>query len=48
VSLFRAWVSAGESGPVITLSGETDMSMVAELSQLVTGQLADRDAAPDS
>jgi anti-anti-sigma factor len=40
VSTLRASVSAGESGPVITLSGETDMSTVAELSELVTAQLS--------
>jgi anti-anti-sigma factor len=33
-------VSAGESGPVITLSGETDVTTVAELSELVTAQLS--------
>ena len=41
MSTLRASVSAGESGPVITLSGETDMSTVTELSELVTGQIAD-------
>jgi anti-sigma B factor antagonist len=40
VSTFRASVSAGESGPVVTLSGETDFTTVAELSELLTGQLA--------
>jgi anti-sigma B factor antagonist len=40
VSRFRASVSAGESGPVITLSGEVDLSTIAELSDLVTAQLA--------
>jgi anti-sigma B factor antagonist len=40
VSTLRASMSAGESGPVITLSGETDVSTVAELSELVTAQLA--------
>jgi anti-anti-sigma factor len=40
VSLLRGSVSAGESGPLITLSGETDLTTVAELSELVTGQLA--------
>ena len=40
MSTHRASVSAGESGPVITLSGETDVSTVAELSELVTAQLA--------
>ena len=40
MSKLRASVSAGESGPVITLSGETDMSTVAELSELVTAQLS--------
>jgi anti-sigma B factor antagonist len=40
VSTLRASVSAGESGPVITLSGETDITTVAELSELVTAQLS--------
>jgi anti-sigma B factor antagonist len=40
VSLLRASVSAGESGPVITLSGEADVTTVAELSELVTAQLS--------
>jgi len=40
VSMLRASVSAGESGPVITLSGETDVTTVAELSELVTAQLS--------
>jgi anti-anti-sigma regulatory factor len=39
VSTLRAWVSAGESGPLITLCGEADMTTVAELSELVTAQL---------
>jgi anti-anti-sigma factor len=38
--MLRASVSAGESGPVITLSGETDLATVAELSELVTAQLS--------
>jgi anti-anti-sigma factor len=42
VSTLRASVSAGESGPVITLSGETDITTVAELSELVTAQLSGR------
>jgi anti-sigma B factor antagonist len=40
VSTLRASVSAGESGPVITLSGEADLSTIAELSDLITAQLA--------
>jgi anti-anti-sigma factor len=40
VSTLRASVSAGESGPVIMLSGETDVTTVAELSELVTAQLS--------
>jgi anti-sigma B factor antagonist len=40
VSTLRASVSAGEAGPVITLSGETDITTVAELSELVTAQLS--------
>jgi anti-anti-sigma factor len=39
--MLRASVSAGESGPVITLSGEADITAVTELSGLITGQLAD-------
>jgi anti-sigma B factor antagonist len=41
VSTFRASVSAGESGPVITLSGEVDITNAAELNELITGQLAE-------
>ena len=41
MSTLRASVSAGESGPVITLSGEVDITTAAELSELITGQLAD-------
>ena len=40
MSTLRASVSAGESGPVITLSGEVDITTAADLSELVTGQLA--------
>ncbi len=40
MSTFRAAVSAGEAGPVIMLSGEVDLSSVAELSELVTAQLS--------
>ncbi len=40
MSGFRASVSAGESGPVIVLSGEVDLSTVAEFSELVTAQLS--------
>jgi anti-sigma B factor antagonist len=40
VSTLRASVSAGESGPLITLSGETDITTVAELSELLTAQLS--------
>jgi len=38
--MLRASVSAGESGPVITLSGETDVTTVAELSELMAAQLS--------
>ena len=38
--MLRASVSAGESGPVITLSGAADITTAAELSELITGQLA--------
>ena len=40
MSTLRASVSAGESGPVITLSGEADLSTIAELSDLIAAQLA--------
>lgn len=40
MSGFRTSVSAGESGPVIVLSGEVDLSTVAEFSELVTAQLS--------
>lgn len=40
MSTFRASVSAGKCGPVITLSGEVDLSTIADLSDLVTAQLA--------
>ena len=36
----RASVAARESGPVIVLSGEADLTTVAQLSELVTGQLS--------
>ncbi len=35
-----ASVGAGPSGPVITLSGETDLISVAELSALIARQLS--------
>ena len=41
MSTLRASVSAGESGPVITLSGQADITTAAELSELITGQLAE-------
>jgi hypothetical protein len=37
--MFRASVTAGESGPLIVVSGEVDLTNAAELSELVTGQL---------
>jgi stage II sporulation protein AA (anti-sigma F factor antagonist) len=40
VNVLRASVAAGESGPVIVLSGEADLTTVAQLSELVTGQLS--------
>ena len=40
MSTFHASVTAGESGPVIALTGEVDITNSAELSQLFTGQLA--------
>jgi anti-anti-sigma factor len=40
VSLLEISVAAGESGPVVTLSGEADVTAVAELSAALTAQLA--------
>jgi anti-anti-sigma factor len=40
VSTLDASVAAGDSGPLITLSGEADITNAAELSVLVTGQLS--------
>jgi anti-sigma B factor antagonist len=36
----EASVAAGESGPVIVLTGEADLTCVEQLSELLTGQLA--------
>jgi anti-anti-sigma factor len=36
----EAAVAAGQSGPVITLSGETDLVSADELSTLISGQLS--------
>ena len=41
MSMLRGSVTAGESGPLIVVSGEVDLTNAAELSELVTGQLAD-------
>jgi anti-sigma B factor antagonist len=41
VSMLRASVTTGESGPLIVVRGEVDLTNAAELSELVTGQLAD-------
>src|SRR5215469_3643400 len=38
--MLKAWVEAGESGPVIMLAGEADMTDVRRLDALITGQLA--------
>jgi anti-sigma B factor antagonist len=38
--MLRALVTAGESGPVIILAGEADLSTAEQLSALITGQLA--------
>jgi anti-anti-sigma factor len=40
VSLLQASVAAGESGPVVMLSGEADLASAGELSELLTAQLA--------
>ena len=41
MSMLRASVTAGESGPLILVCGEVDLTNADELSELVTGQLAD-------
>ena len=38
--MLEASVAAGESGPVIVLTGEADLTSVNELSELLAGQLA--------
>jgi anti-sigma B factor antagonist len=40
VSLLEISVAAGESGPVLMLSGEADLTTAAELSDALTAQLA--------
>ena len=40
MSTLRTSVMAGESGPLIVVSGDVDLTNAAELSELVTGQLA--------
>jgi anti-anti-sigma factor len=42
VSAYHASVAAGESGPLIVLTGELDVTTDAELSELVTGQLTEQ------
>lgn len=42
MSTLRASVSAGESGPLIVLTGEVDITTAAELSELVIGQLTEK------
>jgi anti-anti-sigma factor len=38
--MLKAWVEAGDSGPVIMLAGEADMTGAAQLDTLIAGQLA--------
>ena len=40
VGLLEISVAAGALGPVVTLSGEADVTTVAELNQTLTAQLA--------
>ena len=40
VSTLETSVTAGESGPVVVLSGEADWSSAGQLSELMTAQLA--------
>lgn len=39
--MLEASVTAGESGPVIMLAGEADLTRAGQLSALITGQLAE-------
>ena len=39
MGLLEISVAAGESGPVLTLSGEADLTTAAELSEALTAQL---------
>jgi hypothetical protein len=39
-SLLEISVAAGEAGPVLTLSGEADLTTVAELTEALTAQVA--------
>jgi anti-sigma B factor antagonist len=39
--MLEASVAAGQSGPVITLSGEADLTSVAQLGALLSAQLSD-------
>jgi anti-sigma B factor antagonist len=43
VSILRAVAGGGQADPLITLSGETDSTTAAELSQLIADQLPDGD-----
>jgi anti-anti-sigma factor len=38
--MLKAWVEAGESGPVIMLAGEADLTSAEQFDALITGQLA--------
>ena len=40
MDLLEISVAAGEAGPVLTLSGEADLTSVAELTEVLTAQLA--------
>lgn len=40
MSTLRITVAAGGSGPVVTLSGEADLTSVAELSDVLAGQVS--------
>ena len=39
--MLKASVAAGRSGPVITLSGEADLTSVTQLSELLSAQIPD-------
>ena len=48
MGLLEISVAVGEAGPVLTLSGEADLTTVTELTEALTAQLASGTAAPNT